>query len=209
MVFRQIPARAGNSRNHCLSSITVREQSRPAAARSRPEGEPMDKNEKRQFRKAARLHRLSEVLLDEPTVSPRVTSEMSPVPSPLQAAGLRISGPWKASASAQASIRQTAAQGNAGTGRPIPTLHGAPKTYATEAAIGGGTVANGGGGRAAAAGVLNRAGRSAFAGALAGHAALILAEVVMQVGPGIATALVRAEIDVRAVERAERDQRKD
>lgn len=165
----------------------------------------MDKNEKRQLRKAARLHRLTEVLLDEPTSSARMTSVGSPVSSPLQAAGLQIPGPWEASAFAQASISQTAEQGNAGTGRPIPTLHGAPKTYATEAAIGGGTVANGGGGRAAAAGVLNRAGRSAFAGALAGHTALILCDVAMQVGPGIATALVRAELDVRAAERAARD----
>jgi len=47
---------------------------------------------------------------------------------------------------AQRAKYDKAATGNAGTGRPIPTIYGAPKDRAIRAKIGGGPEANGGGG---------------------------------------------------------------
>ncbi len=158
----------------------------------------MDKNERKQLRRAAQLQRLAEAL-EAPSTG------AAPTLSPLGVTGAQIAGPKQASSLAQDGIRRAAANGTAGTGRPVSTLFGAAKQNAMEAIIGGGTIANGGGGRAAAGKALRSAGRSAAASSLAATTALVLCDVAMQVGPALTTALVRAEMDVRAAARADRD----
>ena len=71
---------------------------------------------------------------------------------------------------------EKAAKGAAGTGRPIPDIHGVAKDRATRARVGGGPKANGGGGIARGDRILRQRGQRAElgAGAVAGVIADLL-----------------------------------
>lgn len=156
----------------------------------------MDKHDKRHLRTTAFTRHLTEQLSDEPVRTYPVT--------PLSEFGPKLDTPAGAYRSAQDNLWAAAARGTAGTGRPIPTIHGEPKMNAIRAAIGGGTKANGGAGQAGAAAVLRKAGWSSAGTTLAGWGVLLTCEIAMTVGPPVVTALWKANQDVRAAVRAER-----
>jgi hypothetical protein len=160
----------------------------------------MDKNEKRRIFSTAFLLRLDEALGYQRSIGPVIQAT-----SPVAQFGGNVEGPGAAFYSAKQSVWDTAARGNAGTGTPIPTLHGAQRQYATEAAVGGGTKANGGGGREAAEAALRKAGWSAAGSAALGWSALIASDIAVQVGPPMVSALWRARQDVKAAIRADED----
>jgi hypothetical protein len=88
-----------------------------------------------------------------------------------------------------------AARNDAGTGRPIPELHGASKDSAIRANIGGGPQANGGGGMARGDEIMRQKGqRAELAAGLSGLAVdLIVKGLISAVDVGIRYAAVRLE----------------
>lgn len=155
----------------------------------------MDKHEKRQLRLAAFTHHLGQELSDE---SPRVNPT-----TPLSEFGPKLDSPAGAYRAAQDAIWAAAACGTAGTGRPIPIIHGEPKMKAMRAFIAGGTKANGGPGEAGAEAVLKKVGLIGAGSTLAGWGVLVGCELAITVGPPVAAALRKANRDVRAAVRAE------
>ncbi|MGW8431225.1 hypothetical protein ACWGJ9_08875 [Curtobacterium citreum] len=158
----------------------------------------MDKHDKRHLRTTAFTRHLTEQLSDEPVQTYPVT--------PLSEFGPKLDTPAGAYRSAQDNLWAAAARGNAGTGRPIPSINGEPKMKAMRAFIGGGTKANGGAGEAGAAAALRKAGWSGAGTTLAGWGILVGCEVALTVGPPVVAALWKANQEVLAAVRAERDE---